>query len=367
MLDNGLNSGQKTKCMCPNCGREAKLYIEIKNSPCLQNVLYRSYDEAIKVSTIDANFYICDSCVYLFNPDFMVNEVDYDAEYNNDQSHSKVYCEHIENVLNFLSQSVDFNNGVDVLEIGCGNGQLLSLLKEVGAKILGYDPSYQGDFSVENYVVRDYWKAKENKNHDLIILRHTLEGLHEPKKLFEDIKKATHDESWLYIEINDLGSILRKGEMCNLYHECARYFSVTSISVFLANFGFEIYDLKHYMGNNWLGVLAKRISVNKPKNANLNKLEQFKRILIWGMAGRSIQFITHNKISLEKINFGVDIDPSKQNMFVPVEGQKILSVEDAVQFKPELIIVLNSAYKKEVKDKFNYPVEILTAEEIYEF
>ena len=349
---------------CPNCGGTARFYAQIDNSPCLQNVLYRSRSDAQHTQTVNARFFVCESCVYLFNPDFSVKETHYDLDYNNDQSRSRVYREHMQSVSQFIGKYID--QGDKVLEIGCGNGQLLGLLKDNGANIRGYDPSYQGDFGVEEYISKDYWSPQQDDPHDLIILRHTLEGLHQPTELFQQIAEISTNDTTLYIEFNDLGSILRNGEMCNLYHECARYFSITSISMFLAKFGFEVHAIEHYAGRNWLGIIARRLIIGQAKIANMTLMKPYKRILIWGIAGRSIQFITHNSVPLESIEFAVDLDPRKQGKYLPVKGQKILSPEEAIRYKPELVIVLNSAYKEEVRKHFNYTVKILTAKDIYQ-
>lgn len=352
--------------VCPNCNSRTVPYVVIQNSPYLQNVLYASYEEARQAPVANAEFYLCKTCLYLFNPSFNWNNIQYNDQYNNDQNHSLAYCDHMDNVTNFIAQFIDLTADISVLEIGCGNGYLLSLLNERGVSNLkGYDPSYQGAFGMNKYITREYWKCQQNEYFDVIIIRHTLEGVEDPKALLGQIKQASNTNTLLYLEITDLSTILREGKLCNLYHECARYFSLTSVAFLLTKFGYQIHGMKYYFAGNLLGVVAKRIEENKLPRAELELLNRYNRILIWGIGGMSIQFLTHYGISSAKIRFGVDIDKTKQHKYIPFTGQRILSPAEAVEYHPDLVIVLNTIYANEVRDVFDYDVDVLTAKDIY--
>jgi hypothetical protein len=56
----------------------------VRNSPLLQNVLYETEAEAKAAHTVTADFWVCETCLCLFNPRF--EEAAYSGQYNNDQS-----------------------------------------------------------------------------------------------------------------------------------------------------------------------------------------------------------------------------------------------------------------------------------------
>lgn len=351
---------------CPNCNGIARQYATVRNSPYLQNILYTDRTSALAASVLqEVVFFFCENCIYLFNPKFQSELVEYDRNYNNDQSYSAVNVQHIHNVADNLNQTIGGISDKKILEIGCGNGHLLGMLHQKGGLVTGYDPAYQGRFGVEQYVKKRYWKYEPGTSYDLIVLRLVLEGLNNPEELFKEMSQASTQHSYLYLELIDSAEIIRLGNTNSLYHECARYFSSSSIALFLARFGFETTKILSYDGG-WLGILARRL-VPAPSKVNLTFLQQHRRILIWGMAGRSIQFLLNNSLGVEAIEYAVDIDPVKQGKYIPGTGQKILSPEEAVVYNPDLVIVLNASYSDEVRSVFtaNEP-RIITSSEIFE-
>ncbi len=51
----------------------------------------------------------------------------------------------------------------------------------------------------------------------------------------------------------------------------------------------------------------------------------------------------------DKIEYAVDINPRKQNKFIPGTGQKNVSPEAMLHYSPDVVIVMNPLYQQEVK------------------
>jgi hypothetical protein len=96
---------------------------------------------------------------------------------------------------------------------------------------------------------------------------------------------------------------------------------------------------------------------------SFEKLKMFDDVCIWGIGGRSINFLTNYANELKNVRFGVDLDLRKQGKYVPFSGQLILSPEECMLNKPQAVIVLNKHYINEVSAFFSYPVVILTLED----
>src|SRR6202171_383640 len=90
------------KPKCVTCfSPEVMRYFEVRNSPFFQNVLSDDIVSAKGVPVVDSEVWVCMSCLCLFNPKF--NEEKYSIQYNNDQSMSKTYREHLSQVVKFFS------------------------------------------------------------------------------------------------------------------------------------------------------------------------------------------------------------------------------------------------------------------------
>ena len=293
----------------------------------------------------------------------MAEKISYDSSYDNNQSSSPVYRKHMENVADHIEETAGSVNKKTVLEVGCGNGYLLSLLKNKKAIIKGFDPAYNGLFDVDEYVERRYFTTDNNtQKYDLIIMRLTIEGLHDVNSIMNSIEASANDDSYLYIEMLDLVEILDSQGVVNIYHEYARYYSVNSISLLLTKFNYSICSVQTYEGNV-VGIVAKRLNINKCK-PSVRFLDEG-TTAIWGVGGRSVNFLTNNDLGTGKIEFAIDIDPSKQGRYIPVTGQLIVSPKEAQFRHPDNVIILNRIYVSEISSFFDYDVTIYTIDDIY--
>jgi hypothetical protein len=333
-------------------------YFTVKDGPRLQNVLYDSEKSARHVSVVSAEFWVCESCLFLFNPTFENQR--YSVEYNNDQSFSGVYREHLVSVGEFLEKYLHPSHRI--VEIGCGNGLFLSMLMTDGyPAVEGYDPAHSENLP---FVRREYWQPSGRKC-DALILRHTLESL--PN--FREILSAAMTELTLagiiYLELTNSRTIVETASTLTLYHEYPQYFSEISIGLLLNEFGFYVHEIRHFSDGEILGIVARAKTLLPLREPKLHKLREFKSVCIWGIGGRSIHFLSNYGIDSGTIQYAVDLDPRKQGKFVPRTGQKVVSPQDCVRAHPNAVVVLNERYVGEIAKLFSYPVAILTARDLF--
>jgi hypothetical protein len=60
------------------------------------------------------------------------------------------------------------------------------------------------------------------------------------------------------------------------------------------------------------------------------------------------------------VSFGVDIDPLRQGLHIPVTGQRILSPEEARAYGPDLVIVANPVYAPEIRAVLRNETRLVT-------
>jgi len=353
---------------CPICdSKDVQPFHHVMRSPILQNVLYASRDEARAARRVDAPFHYCPACHFVFNPEFQEDSVRYDPGYDNNQLASPTYRQHVETITDTLIADCRLDESSAILEIGCGSGFFLSRLKakSVARRIVGYDPSYDGQHGMQEHVRRELYRWRGGESFDLVVMRHTLEGLLRYDAVFPDVVSALGSRGKLYIEAADLDYIVERDNPFILYHEYARYYSVTALVALLGKYGLQARNVFKSLGGNFISMLAtcpRPAPGFRALDRLRDALEKSDRAVVWGIGGRAISFLTQLAPLADRVLCGVDIDERKQGRYIPVTGQKIVSPEEAVRLEPDLVIVANANYLEEIRAHFGPRTNFLTLE-----
>lgn len=147
------------------------------------------------------------------------------------------------------------------LDLGCGNGAYLLLLKKMGWDVVGVDINDNTSQEVKEAKIPvltgglEELKLEEN-SFDLITLWHVLEHLHDPLKTLKVVCRLLKDDGILFVEVPNSASVLSRLFKSNWFawelprHLC--HFSPTSLSRMLNQAGFEITTIRH-LSKNTLG------------------------------------------------------------------------------------------------------------------
>lgn len=359
---------------CPICESDKiQKFFHLKNSPVLQNVLFETEKEAKEIERVNVKFMYCSGCHFVFNPQFYESKIDYTEKYNNNQMSSKKYRQYIDDLTDKIIRECKLNAKSHILEVGCGNGYFLyQLHKKLKTKnIVGYDPVYNGQYGMSDFINKSYFKQKSEEFFDIIILRHVLEGLLNFDDVLNTITGAMSKNTHLFIETPNLDYIFKNNDISLMYHEVARYYSFRAIHRLLRKYNLDIQQVMLLFNGNNIGVFASKYmadSVQHDINIKIKKLKkivsQYRKVVIWGISGRAISLLTHNCWDAKKVQYGIDIDPDKQGKYIPVTSQLIISPEQAVSFEPDLIIVANANYFEEIRNEFKYKCKFLTLDGI---
>jgi len=359
---------------CPIClSGETVKFFSLKNSPLLQNVLFETETEAKAIERVNVNFMYCPDCHFVFNPQFHESEVDYTEKYNNNQLASKKYQQYVDELTDKVIHECKLNSKSRIMEIGCGNGYFLYQLhkKLENRNIVGYDPAYNGQYDMSDFIKKSYFEVKEQETFDIIILRHVLEGLLNFDDVLNSITAAMSRHTQLFIETPNLDYIIANRDVSLMYHEVARYYSIRAIQSLLGKFGLELQQIHLLFNGNNLGVFACKHHDISKMNEIVPKLERLehivfnhKKVVIWGISGRAISLLTHMSWNKDRVQFGIDIDKDKQGKYIPITGQLIISPEQAISFEPNLIIIANANYLEEIRRTYKFNSKFLTLDGI---
>lgn len=360
---------------CPICGSNGLAPLLYRDSvPVFQNRYFESVEQAIASPMGVLDLRVCARCGFMTNVAYDNSIINYDSFYNNDQSCSKAYQEHL---LEIRDVVVRYAVGAGrVIEIGCGQGGFLNLLAEVttsSVEMIGIDPAYRSSDAGDRRLrfVPEYCADISQYAPDLIIARHFIEHICSPRALFEesgisDLQAGTQ----LFIETPDLDWILQNQSYLDLFYEHCSVFTQQSLECLLSSYGYSVirsgtayqgqylwcYAVKRdsgttsALGNNPLYVDYQQVhDWYQSQLHSLFRLQDSGPIMLWGAGAKGAtyaQWLDPERLVFQGL---VDIHPGKQGRFIAGSGHRIYRPADLGEIKPSCVLVMNPVYMAEVQ------------------
>lgn len=359
------------KCQLCNSNNLYVIY-GVDDVPIFQNKVYDTEEEARKASLGTVSLSACSECGFVFNSDFNSDLMDYDEQYQNEVGYSTYFNSHIESVIDLLVRR-GFKEK-RIVEIGCGKGYFLGKLVERGFDVIGFDPAYEGD---NPKIIKDYFTDKYHLNADLIILRHVIEHIPRPLDMLHAIAKANNYSGTIYIETPSFDWIVKNDMFFDIFHEHCNYFSPASMSNM-----FTESEIVPLFGGQYMGVFAgvKDLAEKAhcfpgkeyPSDIFQGCLAKYKNfvsghsgVVIYGGGAKGITFANMMDPYGMHISCLVDINPKKQNKYIPKTVHKIVSLNQLKKMTFCDIIIMNRNYLEEIKESLGDTLfNLYTVEEI---
>ena len=131
---------------CPNCNvGTMRLFYRKDKAPSHSVVLLSTYEEAINYPSGDIHLGFCPHCGFIANVLYDPSLQDYARDYEATQSYSPTYNKFAQQLAENLIERHNLHNK-EIIEIGCGQGEFLTMLCEIGSNLgIGFDPAYRDD------------------------------------------------------------------------------------------------------------------------------------------------------------------------------------------------------------------------------
>jgi SAM-dependent methyltransferase len=287
--------------------------------------------------------------------------------------------EYAEDFVVFLKNTlgVDTFNGFKVLEIGCGTGFLLSLLKNLGADVLGIEPGQHGQekrFDVP--IIHDFFPStKIDGKYHLIILYGVLEHIEDTDTFLKKVSEHLFNDGKIVIAVPNCQPYIYSGDTSMLLHEHWWYYTKetlyntvtrainTNVCISDSNFGGVLYAIttdplfqQAYvkdMGKHIAETEAFCSRIQRSLNIVTQMLEDAylkdEEIGIF-VPGRAINILSmiKSKEYLQKIRFFND-DPRLQYTYYPGFPHIIESRKDLIENPPESILIFSRTFGHKIK------------------
>jgi len=289
-----------------------------------------------------------------FDPDKLV----YDSNYQNEQAHSALFKQHLEDVEGVIARHF---GGLSLIEVGCGKGYFLELLRGKGYPIIGIDPAYEGSNAD---VVKQPFTADLGLSADAVVLRHVLEHIPQPLAFLQEIAKANQGGQ-IYIEVPCFDWILEHQAWFDVFYEHVNYFRLEDLR---GLFG-TVHEAGHLFGGQYLYLVADLATLREPPagwsqaslpagfTASIDRAVQIIRTApeqgaaIWGASSKGVIYSLFLQRVGVAVDHVIDINPDKQGRFLPLSGLRVSSPQEAMDSLPEgaNLFVMNSNYLEEIK------------------
>ncbi|MCE9550572.1 MAG: methyltransferase domain-containing protein [Betaproteobacteria bacterium] len=338
------------KMQCNVCGSENLAFLQLDAIPPIQNHFCANAAQIKDFPLTNVDFLWCSDCHHISIR--KGKHVDFDANYNNEQSSSGIALGHFGRIVADI-QSIIPNKAARIIEIGCGRGDLLKLLIENGySNVQGFDPVAEGSI----FISKGYWTGSESADVELLILRHTLEEIPGLDDFMQKVSASLASEGRVYCEFTNASRIISEKDAFSIYPECSNIFSISSLSSLLARHGLVVEKTHSYFNGEWLGLWGKKLNaINKGSNwgtqldAIAQKIRELPRpVVLWGAGGRGGNVLSFCQLDSAVISHVVDLNPAKQGMFIPPFGQKVISPQELLNIAPKTVLISSNKYRSEI-------------------
>jgi SAM-dependent methyltransferase len=372
---------------CPVCNsKRLKVFFEMLNVPVFCNVLWKNRDAARNCPRGDIKLAFCPVCSYIMNLAFEPALVEYTQAYESSLHFSPHFQEYARSLAERLVRRYNLYKK-DIVSIGCGKGEFLSLLCELGNnRGMGLDPSYveqEEHRAANNHIkfVQDLYSERyADYPADLIVCRQVLEHIYDPKNFLAMLRRIIGNRlnTQLFFEVPNALQTFRRLSTWDITYEHYSYFTPTSLRLIFSSSGFYVYEVSEEFEGQYLCVYAQpdsqsashrdyeptgevsrierdvasfTVSYKDKVEKYWLKLEQMKEkrqsAVVWGAGSKGVTFL--NTFKGSGVEYAVDINPRKQGMYIAGTGQRIVPPEFLKDYKPDVIIMMNPVYKKEIQ------------------
>lgn len=267
-----------------------------------------------------------------------------------------------------------------VIEIGCGQGEYLSLMQQCGVKTYGLEASQESVTICKKNnlkVTKGFVQSEINKLNDspfaAFFILNFLEHLPNPNLTLTGISNNLLEDAVGLVEIPNFDMILRKNLFSEFISDHLFYFTEKTLKTTLEQNGFEVIETNVV----WHDYIISA-TVKKTKRLDLSHFYQYQtkikkdiekfltrfkknKVAIWGAGHQALTIITMLNLT-GKIRYVVDSAPFKQGKYTPTTHIPIVS-PDIINSDPvDAIIIMAASYSDEVakiiKQKYGSKINI---------
>lgn len=388
---------------CRHCKTELNhVFIDLNSSP-----PSNSYLSETELNETEAWYplkvMVCDNCWLVQTEDFVDVDEMFSDDYAYFSSFSASWLQHAEQYVEKVISRFSLNKNSNVVEIAANDGYLLQYVHNKKIPCYGIEPTKSTAVAARDKgieIIEDFFgkeKAEElvkkGKRVDLSIANNVLAHVPDINDFVNGFAIILKDHGVATFEFPHLLNLVNLNQFDTIYHEHYSYLSLIAVQRIFKENGLTIFDVESLTTHGGsLRVYAQRDNtgqqpisnhvydfLKKEKKAGLDNLafysgfqqkaeivksnllaflQEAKRekltIAAYGAAAKGNTLLNFAGINSELISYVVDLNPAKQNKFMP--GSLIPIVDEAFlkSNKPDRVIILPWNLKSEIIQQLHY-------------
>lgn len=345
-------------------------------------------EEALAYPTGEIDLVYCRGCAFIYNAKFDEKLIEYSGRYEETQGYSGTFNAFHKRLAEDLIERHALN-GKEIIEIGCGKGEFLALICDLGDnRGVGFDPSYVAERSraginARTTFVTDFYSERyAGYKANFLCCKMTLEHIPLVARFVSTVRAAVgeRNQTIVFFQVPEASIILEDCRFWDIYYEHCSYFDRGSLPRLFAGCGFQVsrtwvdYDDQYLMieavpasrpGKRDIcgtepSVEESRVAMQRFAAAVPGRIDHWsqvvaaradtgKKVVLWGSGSKAVSFLTTLGIGTQ-IQHVVDINPHRQGMYMPGTGQLIVGPEFLRSDPPDTVIIMNGIYRSEISE-----------------
>lgn len=254
-----------------------------------------------------------------------------------------------------------------IIEIGCGRGEYLSLMKKTGALVFGIEhlnssvqECHKNDLQVSEAYIEDADYKIPYGPFDAFFILNFLEHIPNINSFLKGIAGNLKNGAVGLVEVPNFDMILRNKMFSEFMTDHLYYFTTETLISTLNLNGFEVLDTKEV----WHSYILSA-EVRKRPVADLSAFDEFQKqlrcdlekylnrfpsrsVAVWGAGHQALAVISLSKLK-ERLKFVVDSAPFKQGKYTPATHLPIVSPATLKEDNTiKAIVIMAASYSDEV-------------------
>ncbi len=264
--------------------------------------------------------------------------------------------------------------GRRVIEVGCGDGNYLSILRGLGVDAVGIEPSARfrevaleaGHVVLAGYVGAD--NPAPGGPYDGFVTREVFEHVPDPNDFLQGIRRSLTSDAVGLVEVPSLEQALEHGRFFDFFPDHVNYWSVSTLARALERNGFLVLDITRGMNGEYLQAVV-RVDSGRDLAALADSVAEVsgavrkllascaangRRVAAWGSGAKGLTSLA--EAGAEGIRYVVDSDPYKQGRLTPVTHLPVVAPERLTEEPVDVVLLTALAYRDEVIAELRGPL-----------
>jgi SAM-dependent methyltransferase len=376
------NTVSRPSTVCPSCaGGRGREFYRLEGAPVHQVRLVCSREAALACRKGTIALHVCPDCGFIWNAAFEPALVDYSDDYESTQNVSPVFRLFHAGLAERLVERFALR-GKHVAEIGCGQGEFLALLSQLGvARVTGFDPVLRNNSEVSEGVelVRD-WFSEDHAGlgADFLVSKMVLEHIPDPERFFAMLGRAVgrRTDVTIFHMMPEVTRILRLRAFWDIYYEHCAYFSLGSLARAARGAGFQVVDCWAEYDSQYACIAMRpglgdgRLPAEESPDQLVAAAEDFaadveeskarwrdwlrgeaaagRRLAMWGGGSKGVAFLTSLGLGAE-VPIVVDLNPKRHGTYIAGTGHRIIQPAALPAEKPDVVLIMSPIYRGEIE------------------